>query len=155
MDTFIHEGSKLLSYSPPTAIITVIILFVSIQLYPFRLCLIHSLWLPSYEHSTMSEANNYGKIIRGIAYTFEKVCIFRGKMNVESAIKLLPVNNLDLGHQLLCLKFNDHFWYDMCLSISCSISCVCGNSLDTLCKMEFILWTITYTTIHFLEIHLK
>lgn len=57
----------------------------------------------------MSEANNYGKIIRGIAYTFEKVCIFRGKMNVESAIKLLPVNNLDLGHQLLCLKFNDHF----------------------------------------------
>lgn len=46
---------------------------------------------------------------------------FLGKMDVRSAFRLLPVN--PSNHQLVGFKFNNDFYYDMCLPMCCSISC--------------------------------
>lgn len=44
-----------------------------------------------------------------------------GKMDVKSAFRLLPVHPSD--DQLLGFKFNNFYYYDMCLPMGCSISC--------------------------------
>ena len=43
------------------------------------------------------------------------------KTDIKSAIRLLPVAPSD--YELLGFKFQDKFYYDMCLPMGCSISC--------------------------------
>ena len=46
---------------------------------------------------------------------------FLAKMDVKSAFRLLPVHPSD--HELFGFKFNNKFYYDMCLPMGCSASC--------------------------------
>lgn len=73
---------------------------------------------------------------------------FLGKMDVKSAFRLLPVNPSD--HQLLGFKFNNDYYYDMCLPMGCSISCALWEKFA-----HFIQWVVEEKTgIHTLNHYL-
>ncbi|XP_061194757.1 uncharacterized protein LOC133202910 [Saccostrea echinata] len=64
---------------------------------------------------------------------------YLGKMDVKSAFRLLPVHPSD--HQLLGFKFNDQYYYDMCLPMGCSISCALWEKFA-----HFIQWVVEVKT---------
>lgn len=73
---------------------------------------------------------------------------FLGKMDVKSAFRLLPVNPSD--HQLLGFKFNNDYYYDMCLPMGCSISCALWEKFA-----HFVQWVVEEKTgIHTLNHYL-
>lgn len=62
-----------------------------------------------------------------------------GKMDVKSAFRLLPVHPSD--HQLLGFKFNNFYYYDMCLPMGCSISCALWEKFA-----HFVQWVVEVKT---------
>ncbi|XP_062572703.1 uncharacterized protein LOC134234654 [Saccostrea cucullata] len=74
---------------------------------------------------------------------------YLGKMDVKAAFRLLPVHPSD--HQLLGVKFNDQYYYDMCLPMGCSISCALWEKFA-----HFIQWVVeektgVHTLNHYLD----
>lgn len=72
-----------------------------------------------------------------------------GKMDVKSAFRLLPVNPSD--HQFLCFKFNNDYYYDMCLPMDCSISCAFWKKFANLVLRVVEEKTGIHTLNHYLD----
>ncbi|KAM4021777.1 LOW QUALITY PROTEIN: uncharacterized protein ACNLHF_027092 [Anomaloglossus baeobatrachus] len=71
------------------------------------------------------------------------------KSDIEAAFRLLPVHP-DCFHLLGC-KVNEHYYYDMCLPMGCSISCHYFELFSS-----FLDWVVRYETgsnslIHYLD----
>ncbi|XP_062585901.1 uncharacterized protein LOC134247580 [Saccostrea cucullata] len=73
---------------------------------------------------------------------------YLGEMDVKLAFRLLPVHPSD--HQLLGFKFNDQYYYDMCLPMGCPISCALWEKFA-----YFIQWVVEVKTgVHTLKHYL-
>lgn len=74
---------------------------------------------------------------------------FLAKMDVKSAFRLLPVHPAD--QELLGFKFNNQFYYDMCLPMGCSISCALWEKFASFLEWVTITKTGKDTLGHYLD----
>ena len=72
-----------------------------------------------------------------------------GKMDIKSAFRLLPCHPGDFD--LLCFKFQDHYYVDKRMPMGCSISCSTFENFSTFLQFELKRRTTSQNIDHYLD----